>query len=180
MTEQKLIKGCVQKNAECQRMLFEQYAGILMTVCIRYSSTQVEAEDVMQEAFIRIFNYIHQYKFEGSFEGWLKRIVANTALRILQKKGIRFSELKEETQEQYVEDADALSHASETEILQLISNLPAGYRTVFNMYVLEGYSHEEIATLLKINIGTSRSQLAKARKALQQKIISQEKFRLNG
>lgn len=180
MTEQKLIKGCVQKNAECQRMLFEQYAGILMTVCIRYSSTQVEAEDVMQEAFIRIFTYIHQYKFEGSFEGWLKRIVANTALRILKNKGIRFSEIKEETQEQYDEDADALSHASETEILQLISNLPAGYRTVFNMYVLEGYSHEEIATLLKINIGTSRSQLAKARKALQQKIISQEKFRLNG
>jgi RNA polymerase sigma factor (sigma-70 family) len=180
LTEEDLIKGCIQKNVNCQRMLFEQYAGILMTVCIRYSSTQAEAEDVMQEAFIRVFAYIHQYRFEGSFEGWLKRVVANTALRILQKKGIRFSELNEDVHDQHIANTEAWSQASEAEILKLISNLPTGYRTVFNMYVLEGYTHEEISAMLRINIGTSRSQLAKARKTLRQQIISQEKFRLHG
>jgi RNA polymerase sigma factor (sigma-70 family) len=170
----------MRKNTTCQRMLFEQYAGRMMTICIRYSATHAEAEDMLQEAFIRIFAYIGQYKFEGSFEGWLKRIVINVALRILQKKGIRFSELNEDIQEQQVADSEVWSNASEEEILKLISKLPLGYRTVFNMYVLEGYSHSEIASMLEIDIGTSRSQLAKARKALQQKIMSQQKFRLNG
>jgi len=160
-------------------MLFEQYGGRMMTVCIRYSSTHVEAEDMLQEAFIRIFSYIGQYKFEGSFEGWLKRIVINAALRILQKKGIRFLELNEDIQEQQIADSEVWSNASEEEILKLISKLPAGYRTVFNLYVLEGYSHAEIASMLKIDMGTSRSQLAKARKVLQHQIISQQKFRLN-
>jgi len=161
-------------------MLFEQYAGRMMTVCIRYSTTNAEAEDMLQEAFIRIFSYIGQFKFEGSFEGWLKHIVVNAALRILQKKGIRFSELNEGIQEQQIADSEVWANASEEEILKLISKLPLGYRTVFNMYVLEGYSHAEIASLLKIDMGTCRSQLAKARKALQQQIMSQQKFRLNG
>lgn len=160
-------------------MLFEQYAGRMMTICIRYSANHAEAEDMLQEAFIRIFYNIGQYKFEGSFEGWLKRIVVNAALRILQKKGIRFSELNEDIQEQQIAGSEVWSNASEEEILKLIGKLPLGYRTVFNMYVLEGYSHAEIASMLKIDMGTSRSQLAKARKALQQQIMSQQKFRLN-
>lgn len=179
MTEYDLIEGCRKKNTACQRKLFERYAGEMMTICIRYSSTHAEAEDMLQEAFIRIFNYIHQFKFEGSFEGWLKRIVVNSALRILQKKGIRFSELNAELQDVQISNDEALSNLSEEEILRLISELPPGYRTVFNMYVLEGFNHAEIAKMLKINVGTSRSQLAKARKILQQNVISQQKFRLN-
>lgn len=171
-----MIKGCVKNNAACQQMLFGQYAGILMTICLRYSCDQTEAEDMLQEGFIRIFRYINQYKFEGSFEGWLKRIVVNTALRILQKKGIRFQEINEEVQELQHPDADALSNAGEHEILKLISNLPQGYRVVFNLYVLEGYSHGEIAEMLGINTGTSRSQLAKARRTLQEQIRSQQKL----
>ena len=175
LTEHEMIKGCVKNNATCQRMLFEQYAGIMMTICLRYSCDHTEAEDMLQEGFIRVFKYINQYKFEGSFEGWLKRIIVNAALRILQKKVIRFSEIKEEMQDLQQEDTDVLSNLSEREILKLISNLPTGYRVVFNLYVLEGYSHGEIAEMLKINAGTSRSQLAKAKRTLQEQILSQQK-----
>ena len=156
-------------------MLFEQYSGIMMTVCLSYSCDQAQAEDMLQEGFIRVFKYINQYKFEGSFEGWLKRIVVNAALRILQKKVIHFSEVSEEVQDIKQIEPEVWSNLSEREILKLISNLPAGYRVVFNMYVLEGYSHGEIAEMLKINTGTSRSQLAKAKRTLQEQILSQQK-----
>ena len=126
-------------------MLFEQYAGRMMTICLRYSCDETEAEDMLQEAFIRIFKYINQYKFEGSFEGWLKRIVVNAALKILQKKSIHFSEINVELQDLQMAEADALSNLSEQELLKLISDLPSGYRVVFNLYVLEGYSHNEIS-----------------------------------
>ena len=154
-------------------MLFKQYAGIMMTICLRYSCDHTEAEDMLQEGFIRVFRYINQYKFEGSFEGWLKRVIVNAALRILQKKVIHFSEINEELQD--LQQGDILSNLSEREILKLISNLPTGYRVVFNLYVLEGYSHSEIAEMLQINAGTSRSQLAKAKRTLQEQIRSQQK-----
>jgi RNA polymerase sigma factor (sigma-70 family) len=146
-----------------------------MTVCLRYSTDHTEAEDMLQEGFVRVFRYIKQYKSEGSFEGWIKRIVVNAALRILQKKVIRFSEMTEELRDIRQQDAGILSSLNEREILKLISNLPPGYRIIFNLYVLEGYSHDEIAVLLKINSGTSRSQLAKARRTLQEQILLQQK-----
>ncbi len=175
MTEQELISGCKNKNTACQKLLFDTYAGIMMTICNRYASTTAQAEDMLQEGFIRIFKYIHQYKFEGSLEGWLKRIMVNAALRILQKKTIRFSAIDESMEEVSPEDTDPFAALEEQEILQLISNLPTGYRVVFNMYVLEGYSHNEIAAMLNITSGTSRSQLAKAKKALQEQILLQQK-----
>ena len=131
---------------------------------------------MLQEGFIRVFLYINQYKFEGSFEGWMKCIVVNAALRILQKNVIHFSEINEDIQDLQQADTDVLSNLSEREILKLISNLPTGYRVIFNMHVLEGFSHSEIAETLKINTGTSRSQLAKAKRALQEQITSQQKF----
>ena len=147
----------------------------MMTICNRYASTRTEAEDMLQEGFIRIFKYIHQYKFEGPLEAWLKRIMVNAALRILQKKTIRFSEINGYMEEVSPEDTNPFSALAEQEILQLISNLPTGYRVVFNMYVLEGYSHNEIASMLNITSGTSRSQLAKAKKALKEQILLQQK-----
>ncbi len=175
MTEQELISGCKNNNTVCQKLLFDRYAGIMMTICNRYASNRAEAEDMLQEGFIRIFKYIHQYRFEGPFEGWLKRIIVNAALKVLQKKVIRFSEIDEHTQNLDVENTSPFSSLQEREILQLIAGLPTGYRVVFNMYVLEGYSHNEIAAILGINSGTSRSQLAKAKKALQEQILLQQK-----
>ncbi len=157
-------------------MLFEQYAGKFMTVCLRYANDAMEAEDMLQEGFIRIFNNIHQFKFEGSFEGWMRRIVVNVALKHLQKKKLQFSEIKENHADIPAIQAYAYNHLGEEEILKLINQLPEGYKIVFNLNVIEGYSHEEIAKLLNIQPSTSRSQLVKARKMLQQQILQLQKI----
>ncbi|HWB91863.1 MAG TPA: RNA polymerase sigma factor [Puia sp.] len=170
MTERELIEGCLKKNSKSQRKLFELYAGKMMTVCRRYAADPTEAEDMLQESFIRIFNHIGQYRFQGSFEGWIRRIVVHTALRILQKKKLRFSEIHEDFDVEQSMTVDGIATLGAEELLKLVSGLPAGYRIVFNLYVLEGYDHNEIAAMLEINAATSRSQLAKARKVLQTQI----------
>jgi RNA polymerase sigma-70 factor (ECF subfamily) len=170
LTERELIDGCLKKNSKSQRRFFELYAGKMMTVCRRYANDQTEAEDMLQESFIRVFNNIAQYRFEGSLEGWIRRIVIHTALRILQKKKIRFAEIKDDLDVEQSMSVDGIATLGAEELLKLISALPDGYRVVFNLYVLEGYDHNEIATMLDINAATSRSQLSKARKVLQTQI----------
>ena len=125
---------------------------------------------MLQEAFIRVFAYIHQYKSNGSLAGWIRRIVVNAALKILQSKKIRFAEIGEDEYPLTAIDPDALSNLTEDELLKLIGNLPPGYRIVFNLYAIEGYDHGEIAHLLGIRPATSRSQLLKARKLLKEQI----------
>ncbi len=176
LTEFELIKGCIKQNSNCQRALFDEYAGKFMTVCLRYAKDPMEAEDMLQEGFVRIFNNLHQFKFEGSFEGWMRRIVVNVALKHLQKKKLQFSEIKDNQQQGPSLDAQAYSHLGEEDILKLINQLPDGYRLVFNLNVIEGYSHEEIANFLNIQPSTSRSQLVKARKMLQEQIIQLQKI----
>ncbi len=176
LTEHELIKGCVKQHTTCQRLLFEQYAGKFMTVCLRYAADTMEAEDMLQEGFVRIFNNMHQFKFEGSFEGWMRRIVVNVALKHLQKKRIQFSEIKDDIQQGPSIDSYALTSLGEADLMRLINNLPDGYRTVFNLSVIEGYSHDEIAEMLNIQASTSRSQLVKARKLLQQQIVELQKI----
>ena len=176
MTEEQLIKGCVQNDVACQRLLFERYAGKLMTICLRYSCDKPEAEDMLQDAFIKIFSHIRQYKSEGSFEGWMKRIVVNCALKTIQKKKTRFIEISNHDAAAPQSDSFVLSSLSEDELIKLISNLPDGYRIVFNLYVMEGYSHDEIAEMLGIQPATSRSQLVKARKLLQKQILLNQKI----
>ena len=156
-------------------MLFEQYAGRMMTVCLRYCKTRQEAEDVLQDGFLRIFKYLHQFKFEGSFEGWIRRIVVNTALKNIAKKKISFSEMDDYTDSSGVESY-AFSNLGEDVILKLINQLPEGYKLVFNLNVIEGFSHDEIGKILDIQPSTSRSQLVKARKILQNKILSMQKI----
>lgn len=175
LTEAELIKGCLKKDESCQRALFEQYAGKMMTVCLRYSGERQEAEDILQESFVKVFAHLHQYKFKGSFEGWIRRIVANTAIRMVEKK-MHFSVITDDIQPAQQANADILSKLSEEELLKLIGNLPPGYRLVFNLYVMEGYSHEEIAGMLQITAGTSRSQLSKAKNMLKQRIGLLEKI----
>lgn len=143
-------------------MLYNKYAGKLMAVSLRYSNSYADAEDNLQEAFITIFNKIGQFKAEGSLEGWLRRIVVNTAIRKLQKqKKMKLSELNDATLE--AKEVSILSKLSEKELLNLIRKLPDGYRNVFNMFAVEGYSHKEIAEHLSISEGTSRSQYLRAR-----------------
>jgi RNA polymerase sigma factor (sigma-70 family) len=176
LTEKELISGCIKHDAKCQRMIFDQYAGILMAICHRYSCDQAEAEDMLQETFIRAFTYIDQYKFQGSLEGWLKRITVNASLKVLQNKKIHFTEIREDHEIFHATDADSISNLSEDELLKLISKLPDGYRVVFNLYVMEGYDHDEIAEMLNIKTATSRSQLSKARALLKEQIKSLQKI----
>jgi RNA polymerase sigma factor (sigma-70 family) len=164
MTEQEIIKGCIGKKPVCQRLLFDQYAGVMMGLCLRYAKDQQEAQDILQIGFIRVFDCIHQYKGTGSFEGWMRRIFVSVAMRELSKRTFNFDTI---SSSEVFDTPDVISKISEDEILLLIRKLPDGYRLVFNLHVIEGYSHDEIAVLLSIQPATSRTQLLKARKMLQ-------------
>ena len=177
MTEDELIRGCLQENASCQREIFNRYAGRMLGVCNRYARNNADAEDILQDAFIKVFDKIFQFKFEGSFEGWIRKIVVNTALKKYSlrryEKEITGYEIKD--RDESSREPPAYSHLSEKDLLNLINTLPDGYRLVFNLYVIEGYQHDEIAEMLNIQPGTSRSQLVKARNMLQKQIIQLQK-----
>jgi RNA polymerase sigma factor (sigma-70 family) len=149
----------------------------MLGVCYRYARNSSDAEDILQDAFIKVFNKMNQYKFEGSFEGWMRKIVVNTALKkysvIRYDKEVSGYEIKE--QDESAMEPSAYSHLTEKELLGLINNLPEGYKVVFNLYVIEGYQHEEIAEILGIQPGTSRSQLVKARNMLKNQLIKMQK-----
>jgi RNA polymerase sigma-70 factor (ECF subfamily) len=170
LTERELIEGCLKGDPKSQRRLFEQHAGKMMTVCRRYSRDQKEAEDILQESFIRVFANIGQYRFEGPPEAWIRRIVVHTALKIIRKQRIHFADLDNHSEEAQLISSEALTNLGAEELLRLIAALPDGYRLVFNLHVIEGYDHGEIATLLNIDTATSRSQLLKARRRLQTQI----------
>jgi RNA polymerase sigma-70 factor (ECF subfamily) len=175
VTETEIIEGCVQKNVNCQQALFNKYGGVLMSICLRYAADTAEAEDMLQDTFIKIFSVIRKFRFEGSFEGWLKKIAVTTSLKKLQQKKIQFKELSFEKQDAPAEP-EIISMLAEKEIIRAISSLPDGYRVVFNLYVLDGFSHDEIGGMLGIQPVTSRSQLLKARKMLQKKLGSFHKI----
>jgi RNA polymerase sigma-70 factor (ECF subfamily) len=175
VTEFEIIEGCKNKDPRCQRALFDRFAGKMMGVCLRYASDSAEAEDMLQDAFLRIFQNIGQFKFEGVFEGWIRRVVVNAAIRAIEKKKIKYRELEENMYDVPRVEATAYNHLNQEELLKLINQLPDGYRIVFNLSAIEGYSHEEIGEMLNIQPGTSRSQLVKARKMLQYQILQLQK-----
>lgn len=170
-SESQIIKGCQRGKKKYQYALVERYSSTLMTVCRRYVAEENTAKDLLQESLIRIFTNIDKYKSVGSFEAWLKTITKNCVLAWLKKSYVQ----KEQTSDA-TEDLDSsvepeiYNYLNEEELINLIQELPTGYRAVFNMYVIEGYSHKEIAEFLNINESSSRSQLGRARKLLQEKI----------
>lgn len=160
-----------------QRHLYELYAPRLMAVCVRYTNTHADAEDVLQDAFVRIFQYINQFQFKGSFEGWMRRITVHVALRALKKGKIDFQELPQDHRSEVTHHGPtALEQMNAQELMKLIAKLPSGYKAVFNLVVVEGYNHDEVAEMLNIQAGTSRSQLVKARKMLQQFLTDHHKI----
>ncbi len=179
MTDTELIKGCIKGDGYCQKALFNRYASPLLGVCQRYARNKEDAEDILQDSFIKIFGKLEQFKAEGSFEGWMRRVVVNTAL----KKYTVSRYTKEISVEQVFEvegaantESTSFSHLSEKDLLVIINNLPDGYRLIFNLYVIEGYQHDEIANMLGIQASTSRSQLVKARQLLQREILQSQKI----
>ena len=176
ITEKDLIEQCLLGKRSSQKELFELYAPKMMHLCKRYARYNAEAEDFMQEGFIRVFKYLQQYNFDGSFEGWMRRIMVNTALKNLKKKSVTHEFPGLDDYKERSVDPDIFSKLSEEELLNLVDELPQGYKIVFNLYAIEGYSHKEIGVQLNIGESTSRSQLVKARRLLQQKIYNLKKI----
>jgi len=169
-----LIKKCKKQDAKAQEQLYRLYGSKLFSICLKYSNNYASAEDTLQDAFITIYDKIEQYKNKGSFEGWIKRVTINTALQKYRKQRI-FEIISEEQIEEEVEVELDEDNVSLDYLLEIIQQLPDRYRLVFNLYVLDGYSHKEIAAMLDISIGTSKSNLARARNILKEKIeINQE------
>ena len=168
MSLEQLIYNCKRNNLKAQGELYTLYSSKLYSVCLKYSRNTAEAQDNLQDAFLTIFSKISQYKNTGSFEGWLKRITVNTALQRYRDKGV-FDIINEEILNEPVEVNDQ-EDISLDYLLGLIQTLPNRYRLVFNLYVLDDYSHKDIADMLKISVGTSKSNLARARLILRDKI----------
>lgn len=171
MTEEELIKGCIREEKSYQQRLFKTYAGKMLVVCMRYTRSRQEAEDVLQDGFIRVFDNIKKFSFNGSFEGWVRRIMINCALRNFRKSSYQKEQIGIAEDYDIPTNAKVYDKLSEQELLKIIDELPEGYKMVFNLYAIEGYSHKEIADMMDINEGTSRSQLNKARKYLQKKLL---------
>lgn len=169
--EKQLIDDCKAGKVKAQRALYNLFARKMMAVCLRYSDNFESAQDLLQEGFIKVFSAIGTYNFAGSFEGWMRRIFVNTALEELRRKNVLKNSIEIDTPVMQAEaDYSAVDQISANELLELISALPVGFRTVFNMFAIEGYSHKEIADVLGITESTSRSQYTRAKKALQEKL----------
>ena len=167
MSLDQLIIKCKENDTKAQSELYKLFSSKLFAICLKYSRNKAEAEDNLQDAFVTIFNKMSQFKFKGSFEGWLKRITVNTALQRYRTKGV-FNIVNEDNIQDFtveIEDNIDLDF-----LLQCIQNLPDRYRLVFNLYVLDDYSHKEIAEMLDITTGTTKSNLARARAILKEKI----------
>jgi len=177
INESDLIQGCMEGNRRMQEELYKRFSPRMYAVCLRYAGNAEEAEDILQEGFIKVFKKLNSFRSEGSFEGWVRRIFVNTAIEHFRKK--RYLQPVTEKEENTIEGKyfSVLDELAEKDILALVQELSPGYRTVFNMYVVEGYTHKEIADMLEISEGTSKSQLSRAKVILQdmvKKFIDQQ------
>ena len=164
-----IIKGCKKGKRTAQKALYDLFAPKMLSVCKRYVHDTATAEDILLQGFFKVFKHIHQHQEKGSFEGWIRRIIVNEALMYLRKKKHIFEDI-DNVYKLNDQSLSALDQLQAAEILQLVAELPLGYRTIFNLYIIEGYKHREIAEQLNISINTSKSQLIQAKKQLQKKI----------
>jgi RNA polymerase sigma factor (sigma-70 family) len=175
MTEQAILVGCINNDPSAQRELYNRYSPKMLSVCYRFSQTREDAEDMLQEGFIKIFSQIHTFQNKGAFEGWIRRIIVHTCINFL-KKNKKFSdnvkleyagflEVKEETMPSIMQAR---------QVVECIRLLPMGYKTVLNLYALEGYSHKEISNMLDIEESTSRSQYTRAKSMLEMILVKKK------
>jgi len=172
-----IIKGCIDGDRRSQQALYEHFYGKMMAVCMRYAKDPDESLDMFQEAFIKVFKNLPKYGKKGSFEGWIRRIMVNTSIDHIRKnkKHNQMLELDDKHGSFVIdeeEDAGILEHVSFKDLLDMVQFLSPAYRTVFNMYIVDGFTHQEIADELKINIGTSKSNLAKAKQKLKKMLLA--------
>lgn len=168
--EKSIVAGCLKGDLRCQKQLYEHFKAKMFIICLRYASDRYEAEDMLQDGFIQVFKEIHQYdNSRGVIEAWIRRVMINASLQVLRKKKIAYIEI-DDNQFNVHSDDDVIADLSLKELLQFIQKLPLGYRTVFNMYVIDGMQHNEIAQELNISINTSKTQLFKAKQLLRKMI----------
>ena len=179
ISDDQIIGGCLDGKRKAYNLLYRKYASLMLGICLRYCRDRTEAEDVLQDGFIKVFTNISRYRNEGSFEGWIRRIMVNTAIDNYQKNlkhshHSSMEEIEDHTLLPGINDDDPLIPESreipKEKLLEFIQELPAGYRMVFNMYAIEGYSHKEIAEKLNISENTSKTQLMKARRQLRREL----------
>ncbi len=179
MIEKELINRLKKKDRQAQKYLFDKYSGLFYAMCKRYASNSDEANDILQEGFIKIYFNIDKFSGKGSFEGWLKRIIINNAINYYHKY-LKYRYHDDVAENNYLESNDNFYDEKTftyDELLKIINELPVGYRTIFNLYAIEGYKHKEIAELLKISENTSKSQYHRAKKILQEKLTQLKKQR---
>ena len=170
-----IINGCLLGDRFCQKALFDRFSGRKFSVCLRYAKTKADAEDLVQDGFVKVFLNLEQYKNDGPFEQWVRRIMINNAIKKYHKKSNQNEYSSSDYLPEEAIEPDVVNKLGEGELLKIIAELPDGFRMVFNLYAIEGYSHKEVSELLHIEESTSRSQLTKARKILQEKLLKFQK-----
>ena len=182
LNEQEIVRRCLKHDPKAQKMLFESFAPVLLGVCIRYTVSRPEAEDILQEGFVKVFKYLKDFRGQSSLMAWMRRIMINTAITYYHRN----------LKHQYHENIDVLAEKNTggveiseieftgEEMMTVINDLPKGYTMVFNLYAIEGYKHREIAELMSIDVNTSKSQYSRARKLIQNKLEELGREKLNG
>jgi RNA polymerase sigma-70 factor, ECF subfamily len=171
ISEEQLIKGCLDGIQAFQQLLYKRYASKMLTVCMRYAGNRAEAEDVLQEGFIIVFQKMAQFRMQGSFEGWIRKIMVNKSLEHLRSINKVYPVLDiDNIEDKFISEEDILNLLDSKELLKMIQELPPMYKMVFNLFVFEGMGHKEIASMLGIVEGTSKSNLSDARNLLKKKI----------
>lgn len=175
MTEELMLAGCIRNNAAAQEALYNRFSPRMLGVCYRFAKNREDAEDMLQEGFIKVFTQIHQYRNEGALEGWIRRIIVHTCINIL-KKNKKFSESVDiiHASSIHIKEEVIPSIMQAKQVVECIRSLPIGYRTVLNLYAIEGYSHKEIAGMLDIEESTSRSQYTRAKAMLEDILIKKK------
>ncbi|MCX7955119.1 MAG: RNA polymerase sigma factor [Bacteroidales bacterium] len=169
--ERQIIKECLNNNREAQNLLYKTFAPKMYVVCLRYAGNKNDANDILQEAFIRVFKYLGTFKYKGSLEGWIRKIVVRTALNFLKYK-YEYADYEDNIDDTQDLMEESITNLNIEEIIKIIQELPEGKRIIFNLYVFEGYSHKEIAEMLDISVKTSKAQYCKAKNYIIEKLNS--------
>jgi RNA polymerase sigma-70 factor (ECF subfamily) len=179
MSDLQIIKGCAKHDRKAQQLLYDRYSPFLLGVCLRYAADRAEAEDILQESFLKVFFNIRKFSGAGSFTGWLRKIAVNTAITQYHKslKFRHYVEIEEYVSSETGDSGFEEDFFTSDELYKVLNELPAGYRMVFNLYAIEGYKHKEIAKMLRIDTNTSKSQYSRAKAALREKLDKLRKIR---
>lgn len=172
MDDETLVQKCVSGNGEAQRKLFDRFSPLMLGVAMRYIKDKEHAEDVLQDGFIKVYNNLHRFEYKGSLEGWIRRIIVNTALDQIRKNKKNINDLHlDDSNFEIIQKSDTIGKLEAEVLMEIIQQLPDGYRVVFNMFAIEGYSHKEIAEELNISESTSKSQYSRAKSVLRKTLI---------